>query len=193
MRREKYMKSLNKTLSLLGIILLASCGTVTRYEYMVFKDVPLNPSITVLPETQRDVDYARDIERELIKLGQRVINPPPMRKVEKSETDDGLNKGTRTVDAENDRTSVTRAEGRSTNIVETYWNVIDLKSTHAFYVNDSKWSIRVIDVSSGQVLAVSDMRPKVGFSSSNAARETEMIVELLKALEFKYKEPPVKN
>lgn len=64
---------------LIVLLCLCSFGCATT-QYIVLRDVPTNPVITVIPETmdKKDIQFASRITRELIKNKVKVIERPAM-------------------------------------------------------------------------------------------------------------------
>lgn len=70
-----------KKLSIFLLLILASCGSK---EYIVLRDVPENPSFTVIPADNylSEVSFANRIERYLISAGVKVIQRPGMKHIQ---------------------------------------------------------------------------------------------------------------
>lgn len=148
---------------LLFLVLIIPTGCNGRQvDFVVYRDIPDVPSFTVMPRNLRDstddVEYARKIERMIIKSGAKVLAPPPARdlRVRTGKLDAA---GEASVHKDDRETDVTASANASDRIVtEDYTDIRSYKSTFVMYVDGSgDSSLRVLRVESGEVVAITEL------------------------------------
>jgi hypothetical protein len=165
-----------------------------KTNYVVHRDVPDKPDITVIPRKYYDpLDHrlCTVLERHLIEMGIAVINAPP----EHEET---------VTHAQNARSSEFTTNGSNSksngdSIEIRFSSVRDIKSTFAIIADGSISEIRVLRMDNQQLVALVDYRVdhRTGEDSrDNTGSEPaglQSFRALIEALGFKPKPPAKKN
>jgi hypothetical protein len=164
---------------------------VIKTNYVVHRDVPNKPDITVIPlkyHNYYDVRLCTAIERRLIEMGIAVINPPP----EHQET---VTRG-----QETSSTEVTPDGSKSKNngdsIEMRFSCVRDIKSTFAIIADGSTHDIRVLRMDNQQIVAIIQYNAESTDANNNTGIEPERdqsFRTLIEALGFNPKIPARKN
>ena len=183
------MRSMSMNLprfALLLLLVLSGCSEPRR-EYVVYRDIPADPSITVLPSRTYNIEDQRAtaiVEERMVEHGIHVINRPPAH-------DLVVTKGAGDASAEvQDKKSAAKAKGEA--IEQHFDGVLDLKSTFAFLVNAGTEKIRVVRVDSQQVVGIIDYNSVKGNAWVRATSNREEVnsnslIDLLTSLGFKVK------
>lgn len=141
-------------LLLLAALFLGGCASQKQTErvYVTQRDVPTEPSFTVLPATNRlyQVEWANRIEGSLIDLGVSVTSRPGATEVRKEKT-------ATTSDMQGQEDRAVSKEGE-VKVVREY-RVRDLDSEYAVRTYASSGQVRIIEVGSREVVASFSIDP----------------------------------
>ena len=168
-------------------------GCSRNVEYVVWKDVPNDPSITVIPETISDIAYSRKIEKDLIRIGQRVLAAPPAKNLARTESMGETKGGLKAKIDDGEYQGKVNNDDNRNEITETYYNVAELKSTHVMYVNYRNKQLRFVENAGQQVLGIIEVTESSGLLRGEADdNRQKSIAELLRELGFAIREIKIK-
>ena len=131
-----------KKLCIFLLLILTSCGSK---EYIVLRDVPENPSFTVIPADNylSEVTFANRIERYLISAGVKVIQRPGMKHIQAEQSK-----------AESQSTSDRSAESAGKVLTETYFMREPSTADYIVLTYRHSLQVRIIKNKTQEVLTV---------------------------------------
>lgn len=165
-----------------------------KTNYVVHRDVPDKPDITVIPRKYYDpLDHrlCTVLERHLIEMGIAVINAPP-------EHEETVTQAQNTSSSEF-TTAGSKSKSNGDSIEVRFSSVRDIKSTFAIIADGNLSEIRVLRMDNQQLVALVDYRVdyRTGEDSSNNTGSEPAGLQsfraLIEALGFKPKPPAKKN
>ena len=178
----------------LGLVALCAIGCSTgRTEYVVYRDVPDSPSITVIPRLShdlRDIRLCTALERHLIGMGIAVINAPPEHEETVTHDKDG--------GSTESTAGGTKSKSKGDSVAMYFSSVLNIKSTFAIIADSSFDKIRVLRMDNQQLVAVIDYNTRDAESYTNNTTGTEPVRSqsfrtLIESIGFKPKLPANRN
>ena len=139
---SKKQEAVLKKLCIFLILILTSCGTK---EYIVLRDVPENPTFTVIPADNylSEVAFANRIERYLISAGVKVVQRPGMKHIQTEQSE-----------AERQSKSDSSTEAAGKVLTETYFMREPTAADYIVLTYRHSLQIRIIKNKTQEVLTV---------------------------------------
>jgi hypothetical protein len=134
-----------KKLVVMAMICCCSCGTTNKnIEFVILRDVPINPKITVMPSNNTVAEYrfANRIEEIIIGYGVSVVVKPIIKEIE-------TKKGAAAGQVEKTSDTVMESE---TYIYEKYVTLDDINADYIVFSNLNEKRIKIIKTDSREVL-----------------------------------------
>ena len=137
-------------LVLCSALLVVSCASskpIPRTSFVVLRDVPEAPSVTIMPINFSDeqVEGAEKLEEILLSFKVRVINPPSLKEIITKEGWTVEQNDARKLDG-----SATRAGG---NVTNRFYSYNDYSSDYVMFTNVKERRIKIMKVASGEILS----------------------------------------
>jgi len=134
-----------KRLLPLAFALLLFTGCVTSNNFVVLRDVPPNPSFSVISATDYwgQHDFANQVEEALVNLGVAVITPPASKEVltRKGVSIDGMGKG------------LVGSRVSDSMIVEKYYTLDESTADYLIFTESGSKRIKIVKRTARQVIA----------------------------------------
>jgi hypothetical protein len=134
--------------SLMALLFFAGCSDARR-EFVIYRDIPASPSITVIPlrpYDDHDLRTCNTVEAALIKMGISVLNKPAPH--EEVITKDGASAATKTTESQ------TRVDGKGITIEQRFSRIVDVRSTFVILVDAKEETLKTIRVSEQEVVSI---------------------------------------
>ena len=133
------------------LLILTGCYTIHQTTFIVQRDVPQNPTFTVMPANNSfsEVTFAHTIESCLIGAGVKVVQRPATKTVQTEE-----------VKTKNKPTSEPALEGKGIAVTETFWAYEPTDADYYIQTYSASGQMKVVKTETQEVLAILIM-PKV--------------------------------
>lgn len=143
------------------LLILTGCYTIHQTTFIVQRDVPQNPTFTVIPAnyTFSEVTFAQTIEGCLIGAGVKVVQRPATKSVQTEE-----------VKTKNKPTPEPALEGKGIAVTESFWAYEPTDADYYIQTYSVSRQMKIVKTETQEVLAILIM-PKV-FPMETATSET---------------------
>jgi len=161
------MKYLKQFSILILALIISSCANTTSF--VVLRDVPNNPSLTVLPANDylSEVVFATNIESYIIQSGIRVLQRPGSKEVQT----------TKTVSQAGGQTNLAAESGAT--LTERYYSLDESKADYLIYTYASSRQIKIVKKETSEILSTFILPLGSGYIQNP---EAGVILESLKSL-----------
>ena len=154
-----------KKLVMIAMIFCCSCGTATKIDFVILRDVPINPKITVMPANYTEAEYrfANRIEEIIIGYGVSVVAKPIRKEIE-------TKKGAAAGQVEELSDTVMESENY---IYEKYVTLDEINADYIMFSNIREKRIKIIKTDTREVLASFNFETKPKSSLFGHTEEEE--------------------
>jgi hypothetical protein len=163
--------------------ILAGCGGEQPREFVIYRDVPANPSVTIVPMHRyslKDNHLALETEKKFVALGIQILNRPPEHdEVVTTESNRGpLNASEQKIDT----------KAKAAMIEQRFSNILDIKSTFVILVDSDTETMRTVRMDGQQIVSVISYRDKDSKIFGDDTTRQEVLRGLVESLGFKTKQ-----